>query len=221
MSTTNAINNESSSLTIDPGASGDSALQYSINGTPEFKIGVDDTDGDAFVISQGNALGTNNTFRISSAGQITTPLQPSFGVQINIAQQSDVTGDGTVYKVQWDTEDWDIGSNFASNQFVAPVSGIYHLTCQVAVNDVTSSSFDRCYVEIVTTANTFRSSVNNVGIARFANNARYNMDIIAYMAATNTAYVNVMVSGSTKTVDVNYNGGIGEYCQFFAGSLIS
>ena len=44
MATKNSLNNKSQELTIDPGASGDSFLQFNINTTGEFRIGVDDTD---------------------------------------------------------------------------------------------------------------------------------------------------------------------------------
>ena len=63
---------------VDPGASGDSFIQFNINTTAEFRIGVDDDDGDSFKISQGSALGTNDTFVVTSSGEITIPLQPSF-----------------------------------------------------------------------------------------------------------------------------------------------
>ena len=42
MAKINAINNQSAELTIDPGASGDSFIQFDINTTGEFRVGVDD-----------------------------------------------------------------------------------------------------------------------------------------------------------------------------------
>jgi len=77
MAKVNSIDNQSESLTIDPGASGDSFVQFDINATGEFRIGVDDTD-DSFRVSQGSALGTNDTFIMTDAGEKTTPLQPAF-----------------------------------------------------------------------------------------------------------------------------------------------
>ncbi|MDC7243658.1 MAG: hypothetical protein PQJ44_06955 [Sphaerochaetaceae bacterium] len=83
------------SATIDPGASGDSFVQFDINTTGEFRVGVDD-DGDAFKISQGSALGTNDTFIMSAAGERTMALQPAFLAYLGTTD-SNVTGDATVF----------------------------------------------------------------------------------------------------------------------------
>ena len=78
MATKNSIDNAVQDLTIDPGATGDSFIQFDINATGEFRIGVDDASGDAFVIAQGSALGTNDTFVMTAAGERTMPLQSAF-----------------------------------------------------------------------------------------------------------------------------------------------
>ena len=125
MATNNAINNTSnplasSAVTIDPGASGDSYVQFNINTTGEFRIGVDDNDGDAFVVSQGSALGTNNTYRIdASTGIVTLPLQPAFVAKLNT--ENNVTGDGTVHTfgtTTATTEVLDTGSDYNTNGYL-------------------------------------------------------------------------------------------------------
>ncbi len=40
MAQNNALNKKSQELTVDPGASGDSFVQFDINATGEFRIGV-------------------------------------------------------------------------------------------------------------------------------------------------------------------------------------
>ena len=105
MAKINAINNKSGELTIDPGASGDSFVQFDINGTSEFRIGVDDTD-DSFRISQGSALGTNDTFVMTAAGEITMPLQSAFSAY-NSSDDLNATGDGTSFTCEFDTEIFD------------------------------------------------------------------------------------------------------------------
>lgn len=47
-------------------ASGDPYLQFDINGTDKFRVGVDDTDSDKFKVSAGSALGTNDALVIAS-----------------------------------------------------------------------------------------------------------------------------------------------------------
>lgn len=127
-------------ITIDPGASGDSFVQFDINSTGEFRIGVDDTD-DSFRISQGSALGTNDTFIVTAAGEVTKPLQPAFQATTNpgIAQNS-VTGAGTVYTVLYNSERFDVGGDYSSPTFTAPVTGKYLMECCLRVNGVTSSA---------------------------------------------------------------------------------
>ena len=127
MATINALNNASGELTIDPGASGDSFIQFDINTTGEFRIGVDDTD-DSFRISQGSALGTNDMFVVTAAGEITTPSQPAFNAYMG-STASNVTGDGTLYAIAFDTELYDVGSDYNTGTytFTAPVTGRYRM----------------------------------------------------------------------------------------------
>lgn len=77
-------------ITIDPGASGDSFVQYNINSTGEYRLGVDDDDGDAFKLSQGSALGTNDLIVVQPEGNTVIDVGTStvsieaFDVQANI-----------------------------------------------------------------------------------------------------------------------------------------
>ena len=50
--------------------SGDIAIDFDINGTDKFILGVDDDDGDKFKISGGGALGTNDRIAIDSSGSV-------------------------------------------------------------------------------------------------------------------------------------------------------
>ena len=126
----------STGMTLDPGASGDSTVQFDINTTNEFIMGVDDTD-DSFRISQGSALGTNDTFVMTAAGERTMPLQPAF--LATASTQSDVTGDGTTYTVQFGTVVYDQNSDYdGTSTFTAPVTGRYLFSAIMQVhNDAT------------------------------------------------------------------------------------
>jgi hypothetical protein len=53
------------------GADGDPTLEFNLNGTSSFTMGVDDSDNDKFKISSGNALGTTDRLTISSTGAVT------------------------------------------------------------------------------------------------------------------------------------------------------
>src|SRR3546814_7037875 len=58
-------------------------------GVTTWAWGVDNSDSDAYVISQNTTLGTNNIMRSSIAGEINFPLQPCFDAY-NSATDSDV-----------------------------------------------------------------------------------------------------------------------------------
>jgi len=219
MAKINAINNKSGSLTIDPGASGDSYVQFDINTTGEFRIGVDDDATDAFKISQGSALGTNDTFVMSAAGERTMPLQPSFCAYAS-STQSDVTGNNTSYTTTFDTEVWDQTSDYDTGTgiFTAPCDGKYLFTCTMLIQDLNVNHTSR-YLRIDTSN---RRSVMNgggysggtikVGSVYRSVTAEIDMD------SGDTAYSYLRVSGSTKTVDVY--GEATNLISSFAGALM-
>ncbi len=137
MAKINAISNVTQDLTLDPGASGDSFVQFDINATGEFRIGVFDTN-DSFRISQGSALGTNDTWIMTDAGERTMPLQPAFLGQLS-AQDANVTGNGTSYTMGQGnavTNIFDQGSDFTTaGVFTAPVTGCHFLTTSMLMQN--------------------------------------------------------------------------------------
>jgi hypothetical protein len=217
MAKINAINNKTGSLTIDPGASGDSYTQYSINGTGEFRVGVDDDASDAYKISQGSALGTNDTFVMTASGERTMPLQPAFLAVVE-STISNVTGDNTVYTVVWDAEPFDQNSDFdGTSTFTAPVTGKYRFECSILMDDLTASH-DRSELKIVTSNRTY-SSQNSPGTCRDANDqySEYTT-VLADMDASDTAYVTITVFDGTKVVDI-LGGGSSDPGSWFSGNL--
>jgi hypothetical protein len=59
---------------------------------------------------------------IDSSGRITTPLQPMFSAYASAGQTISNYSDNDVV---FGGEDFDVGSNFASNTFTAPIAGKY------------------------------------------------------------------------------------------------
>lgn len=139
MATKNSINNVSNplattSVTIDPGASGDSYVQLALSTTDKFRIGVDNTD-DSFRMSVGSALGTSDAFVMSADGELNLPTQCAFSAYKS-STASNVTGDNTQYQIPFDTEVFDIGSNYnnTTGVFTAPITGKYMITASIAWN---------------------------------------------------------------------------------------
>lgn len=155
--TQNSINNNASSFTIDPGASGDSFVQFDINATGEFRIGVDDDADDSFKISQGSALGTNDTFVMSAAGELTMPLQPAFNAYQD-ASITNATGNGTQYQFGSTalTERFDQNGDFNVNgTFTAPVSGKYNFGSHASTSATSSTTNEQ---RVTTSNRTYKTS---------------------------------------------------------------
>lgn len=206
MAKQNVIDKKTQDLTIDPGVSGDSYVQFDINTTGEFRIGVDDTD-DSFRVSQGSALGTTDTFVMTDAGERTMPLQPAFLEKEGTIVYSGVSGDGTVYTIVQPTEKFDQGGNFTSPNFTASVAGHYSFQLpdlhigpvlgggtNYTINIVTSN---RTYFVIV-------SPTRNRIVDYFGANGHlaYWCSVFADMDAADTAYITFTSSGGAKIDDV-------------------
>jgi len=111
-------------LTIGDAGAEDAKIVFDGN-AQDYHIGLDDS-ADTLNIGKGSALGTTTSMTFNANGIVTKPLQPAFRVHKTSAQ----TASGNMELVTWNTEELDIGGNFASNLFTAPVAGTYlfHLT---------------------------------------------------------------------------------------------
>ena len=216
MAKINSINNKSGSLEIDPGASGDSYVQFSINTTGEFLIGVDDDDGDSFKISQGSALGSNDTFVVAASGEITKPLQPAF-LAYNSTTDSNVTGNSTEWSCDFDTEVFDKNADFASDTFIAPVTGVYRFCCSVILGGITSA--DIAYVKIITSNRNYGSRILDPSACKASSGyVGLSFSCLADLDASDTAYVTITSGGEGSDINDVYGTSAPE--TFFAGYLV-
>lgn len=202
MATQNSINKKSQDLTIDPGAAGDSFVQFDINTTGEFRIGVDDDAADAFKISQGSALGTTDTFVVTAAGEITKPLQSAF-LAVLSSDITDVTGDGTTYTVVWDTEVFDQNSDFdGTSTFTSPVTARYRFDTGARLEDIAAAHNNLDY-QIATSNRTYRPIGMNPGLVKDSGNAMVSCaTLLCDMDAADTCQIRILVTGSTKVINI-------------------
>ena len=218
MAKQNSVNNFVQELTVDPGSSGDSFVQFNINATGEFRIGVDDDASDAFKISQGSALGTNDTFVMTAAGERTMPLQPAF-LALVATTIVNVTGDGTAYTVVYDTEVFDQGGDFdGTSTFTAPVTGKYRLEACTTFSELTGSVTNG-YLNMVTSNRGYFTQYG-VGVSRdsVSNRAPVYATSLCDMDATDTAVISSQCVGITKVVDV-FSAGATDPRTWFSGNL--
>ncbi len=214
--TINSINNSTSFLTIDPGASGDSQILFEQIGSSLFALGVDDDDADSFVISASGALGTTNVLHMTTSGEQTLPLQPAFFATVD-ATINNVTGDGTVYTVSYDTENFDIGGNFSTTTFTAPIAGRYYLFVTVFISSIPSGSgFTTVIPSIVcSSAGTFSRVYNAVAGGAISASVGTFVELSASETVTST----IQVSGGTLTGDILGITALSHNATYFFGYL--
>lgn len=168
-------------------------------------------------INSGNIYQTPN-----AAGSILYPGQPTFCAYLT-SQLTDVTGDGTVYgPVVFGSELFDLNSDYntGTGNFVAPVSGRYLFTTSLDMRQL-GAAHTIILVQIVTSNRTYNVLDTNSAIRDTANNIiRMGGHIFADMDASDTAYVQLTVSNSTKTVDI-FGDASGAVFSHFSGTLLS
>ena len=169
-------------------------------------------DANAVVIGDDGAKGVKkSTMLVSDAGEMTNASQPAF-LAYPSAGLLNVTGDGTVYTVVYNTEVFDQGADFdGTSTFTAPVTGKYSLKAQAYVHGITQIHSLRRW-KIVTSNRTYNSEET-----LFSGAGAYSFlcTTIADMDANDTAVVTIDVHGSTKVVNI---GATIE--TFFSGALL-
>jgi len=163
----------------------------------DFRIGIDDGT-DTLEIGKGNAHGTTTHMTFDTNGVILKPLQPAFLVQKS-GTQSNVATDSIVV-ITYDTERFDVGANFASNTFTAPVTGKYVLSASfyiVAFDE--GADFYQIYLR---TSN--RDYINLFGSAGFDADVPHSLhaNVVADMDASDTASMGILQSSGTAQADV-------------------
>jgi hypothetical protein len=151
----------------------------------------------------------NERMRIDSSGRVTKSSQPAFQAipssnQNNIALNTEVT-------IIFGTERFDVGSNFASNTFTAPVTGKYYLDTQLRVEQIDTGA-NYYQLKIQTTNHTYVMTLD----PNFTDDMLYgtmSISIVADMDANDTTKVILFQSGGTQQADIDDE-------SYFSGYLL-
>ena len=94
----------------------------------------------ATVTNHSLLISTNNTtaVNITGDGEITKPKQSSFQAHSGADQNNIAINTGTA--IVFGTERFDVGANYASNTFTAPVTGKYYLAVNITLGTVDSAA---------------------------------------------------------------------------------
>ena len=115
------------------GASGGDSQATLYNSVAYTSLGLDNSDGDALVVSGNASLGTTNYARCDTTGNWTYPTNTTFLITGNGTSINNIIGDGaTAYLVPYSVSVFNIGSSYNTGTygFTVPISGIYYFSGQ-------------------------------------------------------------------------------------------
>ena len=171
--------------------------RYQVSGTHRGSISCDSADNITFA----NGSGASERMRISSNGEITKTSQPAFLVTPSSTQSNIATNSGQVL-INFGTEVFDQGSNFASNTFTAPVTGKYqfNLTLYLTGFDVSATY----YAMYITTSNRNYELINTGSVSGASDPSYrgFGWSCLADMDANDTAQIHITQSGGAAQTDI-------------------
>ena len=138
---------------------------------------------------------------VGTAGQITMPSQPAFLVE-PASNQENIAADNSVVTVVFGTETFDVGANFASNTFTAPVTGKYQLQVLLRLENVDTAA--AYYTIGIRTSNRINNFIFDPDFA--------DSDIPFYsvtfpclmdMDEDDTAFISIQQNGGTAQTDIS------------------
>jgi len=162
---------------------------------------------------------TNDALKIDSAGNVTKPLQPVFLVRPSSDQADLATG---ATDVAWGAEIFDVGANFASNTFTAPVTGKYqfHVSLYLSNIDIDTTLFD---VTLIASNRTQRLMAANFAKDFSADGNNFhsmNASTILDMDASDTISVRMNITGGGGVIHLNGGAPSSAFYTAWSGALI-
>ena len=164
----------------------------------------------SFATGSGAGLAATERLRIDSSGRVTMPYQPAFSVQPTSTQSN--IAEGSFVTVILGTETFDVGANFASNTFTAPVTGKYQLNLSLRLESVDTAAN---YYQI--RCNTSNRPYYFTFHVPFAADATYwspAFSVLADMDANDTVYMEIAQAGGTVQTDIHSE-------TYFTGYLVA
>ena len=146
---------------------------------------------------------------ISADEEVNMPLQPAFQA-VPASKQTNIAIN-TNTDVVFGTERFDVGANFASNTFTAPVTGKYQLSVSIRFEQVDSAAL-YYLIDIVTSNKTYQQLFD----PDFGQDAAFwmvTMSHICDMDVSDTAKINYYQASGTQQTDIAVE-------SVFSGALI-
>ena len=205
------INGTTPTLTIGDAGAEDAKIVFDGNAV-DYHVGLDDST-DLLTIGKGSALGTTAHMTFNADGEILKPLQPAFlahaaSVQSNIAIN-------TTTDIVFGTEVIDIGANFASNTFTAPITGKYQFSWAIYFQNLDTAT--QYYQFLFLTSNRTYYQIFSPNFDADAEYQSFTWSGLIDMDASDTAKVQLQIPNSGAAQADVYGDSNG--ATFFSGFL--
>jgi len=142
-----------------------------------------------------------------------------FSAFLSAATSNDKTGNGDAYTVICNTEITATADyNNSTGVFTAPATGAYEFVVVLDFDGLNAATYTDLYIDIVTSNRTWRVFRANPNNLRVSNTISIGGSCIADMDQSDTAYVQVIVSGGTKSVGLIGNASTA--LTFFSGARL-
>ena len=195
-------------LTIGDAGAEDAKIAFDGN-AQDYHVGLQDSS-DKLVIGLGSTLGTTTHMSFDENGAILKPLQPAFLAGVFGGTQQTNIATGSWVTVTLGTEKFDVGSNFASNTFTAPVTGKYMLTCNIPLEGLDTAA-DGYAFSIVTSNTTYTNWYDPGGLSTDIVYYPFSLSVVADMDASDTAYLAVYQDGGSSQTDISQKAMLSGY----------
>lgn len=137
-------------------------------------------------------------------GTSTFASQPGFLARLS-ADQSNIAANNTNVTVEFDAEEYDIGSDFntTTHQFTAPTTGRYFFSTFIYMKNIPEAA-EYFYVQLKTTSANYRLAI--IDPNELDTNMEYwgfQGSIVVQMTAGDTAEIEVVYEGTSSTADID------------------
>lgn len=180
---------------------------------------VPDGANTKFVVTPSAVINSNNVMEVTESGKVNFPGQPCF-LAFKDATSTNVTGNATNYTVPFNSEVYDIGSNYnnATGVFTAPVTGKYWFSFAVRLGDITSSHTAR--LAVFTSNRSYALCARGASLMmNSSGQATFYGEIFTDMDAADTMYVQMYSNGEGTDANDVIGDGTGLY-TYICGRLV-